>query len=200
MSEYITNFLEAHGYSGIFFLMFLENIFPPIPSEFIMPLAGFMISEGKLTSGGVVLAGIAGAYLGTMPFYFLGRLVDEKRLVNLADRYGRWLTISSADIENARKWFDRHGNLTVLICRLIPGVRSVISIPAGINRMNFVAFTFYTLIGTAIWIGLLTYLGYLLKSNFERVDVYLSPVSYFVFGILILLYLVRIIRYKPQNK
>ena len=200
MSEYITSLLETYGYYGIALLMFLENIFPPIPSEFIMPLAGFMIEQGKFSFAAVIAAGTAGALLGTIPFYFLGRMIDEKRLKDLADRHGRWLTISSADIENAQKWFDRRGSVTVLFCRLIPGIRSVISIPAGINRMNFAAFTIYTLIGTTIWTGLLTYLGYFLKSNFAQVEEYLSPVSYLIFGILIIIYLVRVIGYKPSVK
>ena len=179
--------------------MFLENIFPPIPSEFIMPLAGFMVEQGKLSFIGVAAAGTAGALCGTIPFYFLGRMIDEKRLKDLADRHGRWLTISSEDIEKAKKWFDRHGNATVLFCRLIPGVRSVISIPAGINRMNFAMFTIYTLIGSVVWTSLLTYLGFFLKSNFTQVEEYLSPVSYIIFGAVILIYLVRVIGHKSSK-
>jgi membrane protein DedA with SNARE-associated domain len=199
MSDYIASFLETNNYYGIFLLMFLENIFPPIPSEFIMPLAGFMVEQGKLSFIGVAAAGTAGALCGTIPFYFLGRMIDEKRLKDLADRHGRWLTISSEDIEKAQKWFDRHGNATVLFCRLIPGVRSVISIPAGINRMNFAMFTIYTLIGSVVWTSLLTYLGFFLKSNFTKVEEYLSPVSYIIFGAVILIYLVRVIGHKSSK-
>lgn len=118
--------------------------------------------------------------------------MSEERLKSLADSYGRWLDISRADIEKAQKWVDRHGNTTVLLCRLIPGIRSVSLIPAGINQMNFVAFIIYTTIGTAIWAGFLTYLGYFLKSNFTQVKAYLDPVSYFVFGGIIVLHLFRV--------
>jgi membrane protein DedA with SNARE-associated domain len=117
-------------------------------------------------------------------------------LKTLADRHGRWLTISREDIEKAQKWFNRHGGLTVMFCRLIPGIRSVISIPAGLNRMNFAVYLLYTAVGTAIWTGLLTGLGYFLKANFERVEEYLNPVSYFIFGAILLIYLVRVFRHK----
>ncbi len=200
MTKYITSILESAGYFGIVFLMFLENVFPPIPSEFIMPLAGFMVTQGKLSFVGTIAAGVIGSLLGTLPFYYLGRQMDEERLKILADRHGRWLTVSREDIEKAQKWFDRHGGLTVLFCRLIPGVRSVISIPAGINRMNFAAFLLYSAVGTAIWTGLLTYLGYFLKANFAEVEEYLNPASYFIFAAIFLLYLVRVFRRKSPSK
>lgn len=198
MTSYIIKILDFAGYLGIVLLMFLENIFPPIPSEFIMPLAGFMVDQGKLSFAGVIIAGIIGSLLGTIPFYYLGIKVKEDRLKLLADRYGRWLTISRQDIENAQRWFDRHGNATVLFCRLIPGIRSVISIPAGINRMHSAPFLIYTAVGTALWTSLLTYLGFYFKSNFARVETYLDPVSYFVFSGLIILYLFRVIRHRKR--
>ncbi|MDQ3062829.1 MAG: DedA family protein [Acidobacteriota bacterium] len=125
-----------------------------------------MVTQDKLSFVGVVAAGVAGSMLGTLPFYYLGRRMDEERLKSLADRHGRWLTVSRANIECAQSWFDRHGGF----CRLVPGVRSLISIPAGINRMNLAAFLLYSAIGTAIWMSLLTYLGYFLKANFADVE------------------------------
>lgn len=202
MTRYIISIIDFAGYFGIVLLMFVENIFPPIPSEFIMPLAGFLVSQGKLSFAGVVAAGAVGSILGTLPFYYLGRKADKEKLKTLTERYGRWLTVSYNDIERADNWFNRHGGKTVLFCRLIPGIRSVISIPAGVNRMNLAAFLFYTAIGTVIWTSLLTYLGYLLKSNFTEVEDYLDPVTYFVFGGLIIFYFVRVIRhhkYEPTN-
>lgn len=195
MTRYIISIIDFAGYFGIVLLMFVENIFPPIPSEFIMPLAGFLVSQEKLSFAGVVAAGAVGSILGTLPFYYLGKKADKEKLKTLTERYGRWLTVSYNDIERAGNWFNRHGGKTVLFCRLIPGIRSVISIPAGVNRMNLAAFLFYTAIGTVIWISLLTYLGYLLKSNFTEVEDYLDPVSYFVFGGLIIFYFVRVIRH-----
>lgn len=192
--------LESANYFGIAFLMFLENIFPPIPSEFIMPLAGFMVAQGKFTFIGTVAAGVLGSLLGTLPFYYVGSRMDEEKLKSLADRHGKWLTVSREDIKRAQGWFERHGGLTVLFCRLIPGIRSIISIPAGINRMNFAAFLIYTAIGTAIWTVLLTSLGYFLKSNFAEVEEYLDIVSYFVFGAVIIIYITRVIRHKTPSE
>lgn len=199
MTNFITRVLESTGYLGIVFLMFLENIFPPIPSEFIMPLAGFMSAQGRLTFLGVVAAGVVGSMLGTLPFYYLGRKTEEESLKKLADRHGRWLTISREDVERAQRWFDRYGGLTVLFCRLIPGVRSVISVPAGINRMNMAAFLIYSGIGTALWTALLTGVGYVLKSNFDEVEEYLNPASYFIFGAILLIYLYRVFRPAPPK-
>src|SRR5687768_12601891 len=120
--------MPSTGYAGIVFLMCLENVVPPIPSELIMPLAGYLAGSGKLSFIGVVIAGTAGSMLGALPLYYMGRKLGEERLKHLADRYGRWLTVSRKDIERAKGWFDRHGGATVLFCRLIPGIRSLISI------------------------------------------------------------------------
>ncbi len=191
--------IYATGYFGIGLLMFIENVFPPIPSEIIMALAGYMVTQGKLSFVGVVVAGTVGSVLGALPFYYLGRVISEDRLKRLADKHGRWLTVSREDIERATSWFDRHGGLAVFFCRLVPGIRSLISIPAGIDRMNLVAFLAYTTIGAAIWTALLAYLGYLLGSNFREVGDYLDPVSWVVFGIIAVLYVVRVVRFKRRR-
>ncbi|MGI0492642.1 DedA family protein [Alkalinema pantanalense CENA528] len=177
MAEWIKNTMEALGYGGIALLMFLENIFPPIPSELIMPLAGFTAHQGQLNVQYVVLAGVLGTMVGTLPWYYAGKILGEPRLRRLADRYGKWLGMSGEDIDRANRWFYRHGNITVLICRLVPGVRTVISLPAGISEMPIGSFMFYSTVGTTLWVSLLTYAGYILGSNYERVDEYLAPVS-----------------------
>ena len=182
MVEWIKNLMESLGYAGIVFLMFLENIFPPIPSELIMPLAGFTSTQGKLSFVGVVLAGALGSVLGAIPLYYLGRLVGEERLKEWADKYGKWLTVSSREIEKVDRWFDRHGNKAVFFGRLVPGIRSLISIPAGISGMNLVTFLLYSAVGGTLWTAMLAYLGRLLGENYEQVDAYLGPVSYVVLG------------------
>lgn len=174
MATWVISTIESTGYLGIALLMFLENVFPPIPSEVIMPVAGFMVTERKLSFTGVVLAGTAGSLLGALPPYYLGRLIGENRVKRLADRYGRWLTVSRQDIERAKVWFDKHGGQAVLICRVVPAIRSIISIPAGMERMNLGLFLTYTAIGSAIWTTLLTYLGYFLGKEFEAVGKYLN--------------------------
>lgn len=192
--------IHAGGYFGIVFLMFVENIFPPIPSEFIMPLAGFMVTQGKFSFVGIIIAGTAGATTGAIPFYFLGRKLGEQRLKNFADRHGRWLTVSGADIERANRWFDRHGALAVFFCRLIPGIRSLISIPAGINRMNLPKFLIYTIAGSAVWTTVLAYAGYFLGNNFKEVEQYFDPISYIILGTIILLYLRRLFLGRGKNE
>ena len=186
MTEWITDFVNGSGYLGVVFLMFLENVFPPIPSELVMPLAGFVTGreDGTMSFVGVVLAGTAGSVLGALPLYALGRYASEDRLVRWADKYGKWLTLSGEDIKKADAWFDRHGTKAVLLGRLVPGVRSLVSIPAGSSGMNMVPFLLYTALGTGVWAAALAYAGRLLGENYERVGDYVGPVSYVVIGLL----------------
>jgi membrane protein DedA with SNARE-associated domain len=185
MTEWITNTITSLNYVGIGLLMFLENLFPPIPSELIMPLAGFTVAKGKMELVPVILAGVIGTILGALPWYYVGKLVGEDNLKRLADKYGKWISISSRDIEKADKWFDKHGEKAVLLCRLVPGVRTLISLPAGMSGMALVPFLIYSTIGTLLWVSLLTFAGYTLGDNYELVEEYLSPVSKVVFVILV---------------
>lgn len=184
------------GYMGVAILMFVENILPPIPSELIMPLSGYMAAQDAFTLLGISIAGTIGSLLGAVALYYLGYAVGEERLKHFADRYGRWLTVSSRDIERSKHWFERHGATAVLVGRLIPGVRSIISIPAGVARMNVATFVVCTLIGSGIWAGLLAYAGYFLGTNFERVQHFIDPLSKGVIAIVVLFYLVRVARFK----
>lgn len=193
MANWIIRTIESTGYFGIVFLMFLENVFPPIPSEFIMPLAGFMASKEQRTLSGVVLAGTIGSVLGALALYYAGYFIGEQRLKRLIDKYGRWLTISLEDLERAKGWFAKHGRLAVLVCRLVPGIRSLISIPAGIARMPLVSFLFYTAIGSGFWTALLAYGGYVLGDKFQQVEKYLNPVSYVVLLAIALIYVKRLL-------
>jgi membrane protein DedA with SNARE-associated domain len=195
MAQWILRMMSAAGSPAIVLLMFVENVFPPIPSELIMPLAGYLVSQGRLSLAGVILAGTIGSVLGALPLYWAGRKVGEERLKELADRHGRWVTVSSGEIEAARRWFDRHGAAAVFFCRLVPGVRSLISIPAGIAAMKLPAFLACTTAGSALWVGLLAWLGHIVGANFERVGEYLDPVSYAVLGGLAVWYVWRVVRH-----
>ncbi|MBH8564800.1 DedA family protein [Nostoc sp. CENA67] len=191
MLEWITNTIQIWNYWGIALLMFLENLFPPIPSELIMPLAGFTASPyqpggAKLNVFGVFFAGLLGSVVGALIWYYPGKFFSERRLKTLADKYGKWIAISSKDISKATRWFNSQGRKAVLIGRLVPGIRTVISVPAGISNMPLLPFIFYTTLGSAAWVGLLTYSGYVLGSQYELVDNYLAPVSKIVLGILVL--------------
>jgi membrane protein DedA with SNARE-associated domain len=200
MADWVISTIESTGYLGIIFLMFLENVFPPIPSEVIMPLAGFMVAEGKQKLIGVIIAGTVGSVLGALPLYYAGFFLGEERLKQFADKHGRWLTVSRHDLERAKKWLDRHGGLAVLLCRLVPGVRSLISIPAGIARMNVASFLFYTALGAGIWTALLAFAGYLLGAKFAQVGEYLNPASYVVFGAILIIYVKRVLTQKHRAK
>lgn len=189
MVAWITETIYALGYVGIGFLMFLENIFPPIPSELIMPLGGFVVAQGKMDFTLVVIAGVVGTIVGALPWYYAGRLLGEERLKNFCDRYGKWMGISGEEITKSKNWFDRHGNKAVLLGRLVPGVRTLISIPAGLSGMSILPFLVYSTIGTTLWVGLLTYSGLALGQNYEVVEKYIDPISKVVIVSIVLIFL-----------
>jgi membrane protein DedA with SNARE-associated domain len=194
MASWVINSVYVSGYMGIIALMFIENVFPPIPSELIMPLAGYVTTQGKLSLAGVIVAGTAGSVLGALPLYYLGRFIDPERLKSFADRHGRWLALSRDDLSKAEHWFKRYGGTAVFLCRLVPGVRSLISIPAGIYRMELIRFLVYTSAGAAIWTALLAYGGFLLGNSFTKVGEYLDPISWGVLAIIATWYVVRVVR------
>jgi membrane protein DedA with SNARE-associated domain len=195
MANWVTGVLSSTGYFGLVFLMFTENVFPPIPSELIVPLAGYLTRMGKLTLAGVIVAGTLGSLLGAIFLYYFGRKLGYRRTCEFAQRRGRWLTVSEKDVARAKKWFDRHGGMAVFICRLVPGIRSLISIPAGISRMPLPAFIAYTTAGSALWTAILTALGWALAQNYKVVDRYLDPVSAVLVGGIVVLYIVRVVRH-----
>ncbi len=199
MATWVLSTVYSTGYFGILLLMFVENVFPPIPSEVIMPLAGYMAAQDILSLFGIILVGMAGSVLGALPLYYLGGKLGEDRLKEFADDHGRWLTLSRKDIERAKRWFDRHGGAAIFFCRLIPGIRSLISIPAGVARMKMLPFLAYTGAGTAIWAALLAYFGYFLGTEYTQVSEYLDPLSWIVLGAIGVLYFVRVIRHKGQK-
>lgn len=199
MSRWVMDIMQSGGYFGLLFLMVLENVFPPIPSELILPLAGYTASQGEMTLWGAILAGTAGSVLGALPLYWAGRKYGQERLCRFAAEHGRWLALSPHDITRAAGWFDRYGLWTVFVCRLIPGLRSLISIPAGIRRMNLWSFLLCTALGTAIWSTLLVLAGWWLGSNFEQVAKWLDPVVYVVLGVIVLAYVWRVVKHRRDE-
>lgn len=184
MLEWITNTINSMGYPGIVLLMFLENLFPPIPSEVIMPLAGFAATQGEMRLTYVVLAGTLGSLLGTLPWYYAGSYLGEERLKIWADQHGKWIAVSGQDVEKVSQWFKKYGNSATFFCRLVPGIRTLISTPAGASHMNLAPFLFYSILGTALWTGLLAYAGYLLGHHYLLVEQSLAPISTIVFVVL----------------
>ncbi|HEX2528910.1 MAG TPA: DedA family protein [Geminicoccus sp.] len=199
MFDWITQLVQQTGYAGIAFLMLLENVFPPIPSELIMPLAGFSASRGQLNIVGVIAAGTFGSVLGALFWYYVGKWVGVERLKAWAGEHGRWFTISPDEVDQANGWFERHAGLAVLIGRLVPAVRSLISVPAGIANMSLPAFLAYSTLGTGAWAGLLAGAGYLLGGQYEKVEAWLNPVSNVIFAAIVLLYIYRVVTFRPQK-
>ncbi len=198
MFDWITGLVEATGYIGILLLMLAENVFPPIPSELIMPLAGFTAAQGRFSFTLVVLAGTAGSLLGALFWYTLGRWLGRDRLKQFAARHGRWLTLSPGEVDRAEAWFQRHGTKAVLLGRLVPGVRSLISVPAGITRMSLPGFLAWTAFGTGLWTALLAGAGYALQSQYALVADYVNPASNVVVGLLALWYAYRVATFRPE--
>ena len=187
------------SYPGIAFLMFLENVFPPLPSELIMPLAGFTAGQGKITLWGAILAGAFGSVVGQLPLYYLGKLVGQERLKAWADKYGAWLTVSGDDITKAENWFNKHGEKVVLFGRLVPGVRSLLSIPAGLADMNLAKFLAYSFLGTGTWAAALGFAGYLLRGQYKIVEKWIGPIAYVVLGGFIIYIAYSVIRRKKEK-
>jgi membrane protein DedA with SNARE-associated domain len=188
MQEWITNTMNSLGYLGIGLLMFLENLFPPIPSELIMPLAGYTATfpNTQIQVIPAIAAGVIGTILGAIPWYYAGLILGQQRLQVLAGRYGKWIGISGEDIEKSVNWFQKHGTKAVLFGRLVPGIRTLISIPAGISKMPVVPFFLYSTIGTIVWVTLLTYAGYFLGKNYKLVEDYIDVITkVVVFGVLL---------------
>lgn len=186
MEEWIMELLAEYGYYGVLALILVENLFPPIPSELILTFSGFLVASHSLSMGWMIAAATTGSVIGAMFLYGIGMFLDVPRLERLTDRYGRWLRLKKKDIRRADAWFHKYGPWTVLICRMVPLVRSLISIPAGMSGMNFPLFIILTTLGSLVWNSVLIFTGVKLGANFESVirymDIY-SNVVYILIGI-----------------
>lgn len=178
IANWAADVIESLGYIGVTLLIVLENIFPPIPSEAILPLAGFLAGQGRMWLPAVILAATLGAVVGALILYFAGGWFGDARLRWLIRRYGRWFAVTENDLDKANEWFDRHGGKAVMICRMVPIVRSLVSIPAGLRRMNLLAFILYTAIGSGLWNSILILAGWWLGDNWEEVGHYVDYLEY----------------------
>jgi membrane protein DedA with SNARE-associated domain len=189
LPELIGSAVEANplmGYLVIAAVMLLENVFPPIPSELVMPLGGFYVQQGKLELVPVILAGLIGTVLGAWFWYGIGRLINEQRIEHWLERHGRWIGITPADLARSRRWFNRHGSAVVFWGRIIPGVRTLVSVPAGIELMPQLPFLAWTTAGSLIWIIVLTLLGQGLGAGYERVELWIEPITQLVKVLLVM--------------
>jgi membrane protein DedA with SNARE-associated domain len=192
MSDWVIRLIEQSGYLGIAFLMFLETIFPPIPSEVIMPVAGVAAGQGKLVYGLVVASGTAGAMLGNVIWYLAARALGITRMEPIVRRWGRWLTITWPELMRAEGWFRTNGTAFVLLGRLLPTVRSLVSIPAGLLKMRFRTFFVASTVGTAGWTAILAGAGYKLGENYGEIDSVIGPASNAILAVLAIGYVHRL--------
>jgi len=200
---WIEQIIVTLGYPGIALIMAVETIFPPIPSELVMPLAGFLAADGKMNFWGVVLSGTIGSVIGAVVLYWAGMYANETIVRRLVRRYGRYFLIDENDVNKTLATFTRFGPAAVFIGRLIPLVRSLISIPAGMERMNPVVFVVLTTLGTALWSALLAYAGLVLGQNWNQVLGWLSQyqkVVLAVIGVAVVLFVVYKVRQLRTNQ
>lgn len=203
LATFAIDVIDALGYPGVAFLIFLENLFPPIPSEAILPLAGFLAGQGRMLLLLVIVAATLGAVAGALVLYGLGAWFGDRRIRWLVNRYGRWLAMTEDDLDLANGWFDRHGGKAVLLCRLLPIVRSLISIPAGLRRMPMSVFVLYTAIGAGLWNSVLVIAGWWLGENWEEVGDYVSYLEYPVIIAVVLAiawYVLKRVLNRPKTK
>lgn len=193
MQEIILSVMGKYGYVGVFLLIMIENVFPPIPSEVILLFGGFMTTYTKLNIFGMVVASTLGSLFGAIILYYIGKIFNKDRLKKIiSGRLGKVLRIKVSDIDSADNWFDNKGNKTVFFCRFIPLVRSLISIPAGMSEMPMFKFLLYTLFGSLIWNTVLIIVGSVVGENWTKIVGILDTYSHIVVIILFIIFVVGV--------
>lgn len=204
MQQFILHIIEQFGYFGVFFLILIENVFPPIPSEVILLFSGFFSSYTSLSVFYMILASTLGSFLGAIILYYIGKIFNKERLKKIVNgRLGKILFLKENDIDKADEWFDNKGNKSVFFCRFVPIVRSLISIPAGMSEMPMGKFIIYTICGSMIWNTVLICLGYRLGSNWEYVLTILDKYQIVVIVILVIIFgyvIIKFYRKKRKSK
>ena len=200
MTDWVVDIIDKGGAAGVAFLMFLETVFPPIPSELIMSLAGVRAGQGEMSLVEIILAGTFGAMAGNIFWYALARGLGIYRFRPLIERYGRWITFTWPEIQRTQKMFAKQGAIYVGFGRILPTVRSLISIPAGLLKMRWRTFLFASTIGTAAWTSMLAYAGYQLGANMEDIDQYLGPISTAIIVVILMGYVWRLWTHRNVGK
>lgn len=202
MESFIIDVMNSWGYIGIFLLIMLENVFPPIPSEIILTFGGFMTISSDMTIVGVIVASTLGSLIGACILYYIGKLLNKERLIKIVEsKYGKLLRVKPKDIESADNWFDQKGNITVFFCRFIPIVRSLISIPAGMSNMSILKFIIYTISGSLIWNAVLIYVGAFAGDKKDIILEFIDKASYVILFLLIVAFIAFVVWiFKRKNK
>jgi membrane protein DedA with SNARE-associated domain len=188
--------IQLLGYGGIFFLMMLESMVVPVPSEFVMPFAGFLVAQGTFNFILVILTSTLGSITGSLIFYYVGKTGAH----TLVEKYGKYVLVDIEDIKKTEEWFNKRGELTVFIARLVPVVRHLISLIAGVGKMNVKKFSLYTILGAALWNAILTYLGFLLGQHWNEVSQYLEGLDIVIVILLVLGCLYFVYRHLARAK
>ncbi len=192
MTQWVIDLVAEAGYWGVFALMVLENLFPPLPSELIMPLAGYACADGRLQLAPTIAAGTLGSMVGALPWYWGAHWLGRARIDALINRAGPWLGLDRQDLARADAWFARAGAFAVLVGRLVPGVRTLISAPAGLFAMPLALFLVLTSLGSLAWVSLLTGAGYVLEAHYHRVGAWIDPIAFAVLSLTVLAYAWRV--------
>ena len=199
MTDWVQEMIAQGGYLGVFLLMFAETVFPPIPSEVIMSMAGLQAAKGTMSLTAAILWGSAGAMLGNIVWYLVARWLGLERFKPLIDRHGRWLTMDWAEVDRGEAWFRRYGYMFVCLGRMMPTIRSLISIPAGLVRMRFLPFLLWSSIGTIGWSAMLAVGGWILGTRFAEMEAWLGIASTLLLIALGGWYLWRVVTWKPSR-
>ena len=199
MNEFILRLIEQGGYWGIFFLMVIENVFPPIPSEVIMGLGGVAVARGTMSFWPLLLVGTVGSTLGNYVWFLIGDKLGYRRLQPLVDRWGRWLTLEWEDVERATAFFRRHGQWIVFALRFSPFLRTIISLPAGLTHMNRWLFLLFTFVGAAIWNVALILGGKFLAEFLEGSTLVMDIIIFGGLGLAVVGYVYRVLTWKPRS-
>ena len=186
LKDWVLSIMEQLGYLGIALLMFLDNVFPPVPSEIIMPSAGYTASQGELRLIGVIIAGCIGSLVAAAVLYWIGYKFNHATIFRFVDRYGKYFFVKSTDVKTALDWFEHYGHRIVFFGRMVPAVRSLISIPAGMSRMPFWKFMFYSSLGTIIWTSFLACVGFYFGENQALMHQIFSQVGYAMLSLALL--------------
>lgn len=186
LAGWVQDVIEQLGALGVALLVILENVFPPIPSEIVLPFAGFVAQRGDGSVVVMILAATAGAVIGALVLYAIAALIGDVRLAAFIERFGKWFGVKPSDLARAEAWFDRHSVAAILLGRCVPLIRSVVSIPAGFRRMRLVPFVAYTAVGSAAWNTALIGAGAILGDQWDKVEPYVAVLQYVVIAVIVL--------------
>ncbi|WP_145368737.1 undecaprenyl phosphate transporter UptA [Staphylococcus epidermidis] len=200
MEQIITDFISKWGYTAIFILILLENVLPVVPSEIILTFAGLLSVKSHLSIWTLLIIATIASFIGLLILYYICRLISEEKLYRFVDRHGKWMKLKSKDLKRANDWFKKYGAWAVFLCRFVPVLRVLITIPAGINRMNVIQFTTLSLIGTTIWNFALILLGRLLSDSFDALMNGIHTYSRIMYVIIFIAFIYFVIRYLMKRR